>query len=139
MASISPEVRSRMMRSIRKTNTGPEKIVRHLMRELGARGYRLHGRDLPGRPDIVLRRRRQAIFVHGCFWHQHSGCRLAKRPAARPDYWLPKLARNQERDAASLVALRALGWQALIVWECELSDVETLRAKLEDFLRVERE
>lgn len=138
MASISREVRSRMMRSIRKTDTGPEKVVRRLMRELGAMGYRLHARDLPGRPDIVLRRRRQAIFVHGCFWHQHSGCRLAKRPSARPDYWLPKLARNQERDLAALAALSALGWDTLVVWECELSDVDTLRAKLEDFLRIER-
>lgn len=138
MASISPEVRSRMMRSIRNSDTGPEKVVRQLIRELGVTGYRLHAKDLPGRPDIVLRRRRQAIFVHGCFWHQHSSCRLAKRPSARPDYWLPKLARNQERDLAALAALTALGWDTLVVWECELSNVETLRTKLEDFLRIER-
>jgi DNA mismatch endonuclease (patch repair protein) len=95
-------------------------------------GYRLRTKDLPGRPDIVLRRRRQAIFVHGCFWHQHSGCRLSKRPSARPDYWLPKLACNQERDLASLAAL-----SALVIWECELASVEALRAKLQDFLRIE--
>ena len=138
LTPISPEVRSAMMRSIRKTDTGPEKVVRRLLRELGAVGYRLHAKDLPGRPDIVRRQRRQAILVHGCFWHQHSGCRLAKRPSARPEYWLPKLARNQERDQASIRALNALGWKTLVVWECELADVQVLRAKLQNFLHIER-
>ena len=136
MNSISPEVRSRMMRSIRKTNTGPEKVVRRQLRKLGAIGYRLHVRDLPGRPDIAFLRRRLAIFVHGCFWHQHSGCHLAKRPSARPDYWLPKLARNRERDSASLAALEGLGWRTLVVWECELANDEELRTKLKDFLGI---
>src|SRR5689334_510185 len=103
-----------MMRSIRKTDTRPEKVVRRLIRGLGVIGYRLHAKELPGCPDIVLRRRRQAIFVHGCFWHQHSHCRLAKLPSARPDYWLPKLARNQERDEAALASLSALGWEVLV-------------------------
>ena len=133
MASISSEVRSRMMRSIRKTDTRPELVVRRLVRELGVR-YRLHGKDLPGSPDIVFRRRQKAIFVHGCFWHQHKGCHLAKRPFARPEYWLPKLARNQERDRSALMALAALDWDTLVVWECELKGIETLRAKLHDFV-----
>jgi DNA mismatch endonuclease (patch repair protein) len=135
MASISPEVRSHMMRSIRKTDTRPERTVRRMIRELGI-GYRLHAKDLPGSPDIVLRRRRKAIFVHGCFWHQHKGCRLAKRPSARPDYWLPKLTRNQERDRSSLAALATLGWDTLVVWECELENVESLRAKLQGFFGI---
>jgi DNA mismatch endonuclease (patch repair protein) len=125
-----------MMRSIRKIDTGPEKAVRQLLRKLGTLGYRLHVKDLPGRPDIAFTRRRQAIFVHGCFWHQHSGCRLAKRPSARPDYWLPKLARNQARDSASLAALDRRGWDTLVIWECELTNEQKLRAKLESFLCV---
>ncbi len=134
MAPISPAVRSRMMRSIRKSNTGPELTARRLMRELNVR-YRLHAPDLPGSPDIIIRKRRKAIFVHGCFWHQHEGCSLAKRPSARPEYWGPKLERNRARDAAALEALRAMGWDALVVWECELRDEERARQRLERFLR----
>jgi DNA mismatch endonuclease (patch repair protein) len=136
MSPISPEVRSRMMRSIRKINTGPERVVRRLLRELGFR-YRLHAQDLPGRPDIVFRQRRKAIFVHGCFWHQHTGCRLSKRPSARPEYWLPKLQRNTERDKQALKALASLGWTTLVVWECELSHESVLRRKLDSFLSEE--
>lgn len=133
--SISPATRSQMMRSIRKTNTTPELVVRKLLRELGVR-YRLHARDLPGNPDIVMRGKRKAVLVHGCFWHQHEGCRLAKRPSARPEYWLPKLARNQERDRLALAALAELGWSALVIWECELAELEVLRGKLKEFLSV---
>jgi len=133
MSSIPSDVRSQMMRSIRKSNTTPELSVRKLLREIGVR-YRLHARDLPGSPDIVLRQKRKAIFVHGCFWHQHRGCKLAKRPSARPEYWLPKLARNQERDRLALAALTDLAWSVLVVWECELEDPDALRAKLERFV-----
>ena len=121
------------MRSIRKTDTTPELAVRKLLRELGVR-YRLHARDLPGNPDIVMRGKKKAVLVHGCFWHQHSGCKLAKRPSARPEYWLPKLARNQERDRLALAALSDLGWSTLVVWECELAELEGLRGKLKEFL-----
>ncbi|MDD1536453.1 MULTISPECIES: very short patch repair endonuclease [unclassified Bradyrhizobium] len=130
---ISSATRSQMMRSIRKTDTTPELVVRKLLRGLGAR-YRLHARDLPGSPDIVMRKKKKAILVHGCFWHQHSGCKLAKRPSARPEYWLPKLARNQERDRLALAALSELGWSTLVVWECELAELEVLRGKLKEFL-----
>lgn len=131
--SISQSTRSQMMRSIRKTNTTPELIVRMLLRQLGIR-YRLHARDLPGSPDIVMRRRKKAILVHGCFWHQHEGCRLAKLPSARPEYWIPKLARNQERDRIALAALSELGWNTFVVWECELTKLEELRSKLKEFV-----
>ena len=133
LAVISPAVRSRMMRSIRKEHTKPELVVRRMVRELGS-GYRLYARDLPGNPDIVLRKRRRVIFVHGCFWHQHPGCGLAKRPNARPEYWLPKFARTQERDRTALMALERSGWSTLVVWECELDALVALRAKLERFL-----
>lgn len=135
MSPISSEVRSQMMRSIRNANTGPERAVRRILRELGV-GYRLHAKDIPGRPDIVLRKRRKAIFVHGCFWHQHEGCGLSKRPSARPEYWLPKLDRNKQRDQEMLRVLGSIGWEVLVVWECELADERGLVTKLKDFLSV---
>jgi DNA mismatch endonuclease, patch repair protein len=126
--------RSRIMRSIRKKNTKPELIVRRMVHALGFR-FRLHRRDLPGSPDLVLPRYRKVIFVHGCFWHQHPGCRSAKQPRSRIEYWGPKLARNVARDARALEDIAALGWKSLVLWECELRDEDTLRSKLLDFLR----
>ena len=126
--------RQRIMRSIRKTNTGPERIVRRLLRELGHH-YKLYARDLPGSPDIVFRGKRAAIFVHGCFWHQHEGCPLAKRPSARPEYWLPKLARNKARDRKVLTSLQAQGWRVLTLWECQLGREVTVKSRLKKFLR----
>jgi DNA mismatch endonuclease (patch repair protein) len=106
------------MRRIRKLDSGPELAVRRLAHHLGLR-YRLYRRDLPGTPDLAFPKLRKAIFVNGCFWHQHSGCRLARVPKTRLDYWLPKLERTARRDIASLSALDAVGWNALVVWECE--------------------
>jgi DNA mismatch endonuclease (patch repair protein) len=123
-----------MMRSIKKLNTTPELTVRALLRELRIH-YRLHAKELPGSPDIVIRRRKKAVFVHGCFWHQHGGCKLAKKPSARPEYWLPKFARNQERDRIALAGLKDLGWDTLVVWECELEQLGHLRGKLKKFFR----
>lgn len=123
------------MRSIRKSNTTPELTVRRQLRELGIY-YRLYAKELPGSPDIVVRKRKKAVFVHGCFWHQHPGCRLAKKPSARPEYWLPKFARNQERDRLALAALADRGWQTLVVWECELEQLGRLRSKLKKFFRI---
>lgn len=121
------------MRSIRKTDTAPEIAVRREIHRLGFR-FRLHVRELPGTPDIVLPRLRKAVLVHGCFWHQHLGCRLARLPRTRPGYWLPKLARNRERDVMANVALTNLGWNALTVWECEIVDRDRLRRELIGFL-----
>jgi DNA mismatch endonuclease (patch repair protein) len=115
---LTPEQRSAQMRRIRKTNTRPEIAVRRVAHALGLR-FRLHRRDLPGSPDLVFPRHRKLIFVHGCFWHQHEGCRLARKPVTRLDYWLPKLDRNMQRDRDVLEMLRAAGWQPIVIWECE--------------------
>jgi DNA mismatch endonuclease (patch repair protein) len=122
------------MRLIRKTNTKPELIVRKLVHRLGYR-FRLHRRDLPGTPDIVFPRHHKVILVHGCFWHQHEGCRLARMPKTRLEYWGPKLARNKERDVIANAKLESGGWQTLTVWECQTSDAAALEATLVTFLR----
>jgi DNA mismatch endonuclease (patch repair protein) len=121
--------RSRIMQGNRQKDTKPELLVRRCLHAMGYR-FRLHRRDLPGRPDIVLPRHRTVIQVHGCFWHQHPGCKLASVPQTRREYWLPKLARNVERDAVSTKALEALGWRVVTLWECNISDPVTLRDQL---------
>lgn len=126
---MSPAERARVMRSIRSTNTKPEIIVRRILWQLGGR-YRLHSGDLPGRPDIVMRSRRLAILVHGCLWHLHEDCKLARVPKSRPDYWPAKLQRNKERDRRNLTELRQLGWVPEVIWECETRDMLRLRDKL---------
>lgn len=108
-----------MMSGIRGRDTGPEMRVRRLLHGRGYR-FRLHRRDLPGSPDLVLPRHRVVVFVHGCFWHFHAGCRLAKVPGSRPDFWRTKLLGNRARDAVAIDALRADGWRVLVVWECWL-------------------
>lgn len=113
----APELSARM-RHIRKTDTKPEMVVRRLAYRLGFR-YRLHRRDLPGTPDLVFPKLRKVIFVHGCFWHQHD-CPLGQRqPSVNTDYWLPKLARNVERDQEAQTRLKAMDWDILVIWECE--------------------
>jgi len=130
---LSPEERSAQMRRIGKRNTSPEIRVRRALHALGAR-FRLHNASLPGTPDIVLPSRRKAILVHGCFWHQHPGCRLARQPKSRLDYWLPKLARNSERDIQVRSALAAAGWEPIVIWECETQDPAALGRRLERLL-----
>jgi DNA mismatch endonuclease (patch repair protein) len=117
------------MSRIRSGDTKPEITVRKLLHALGYR-FRLHRRDLPGKPDIVLPRHRLAIFVHGCFWHQHPGCRLASKPKTRQDYWTPKLAGNVRRDAEAQEALAALGWRVEIIWECAARKPEQLKLRV---------
>lgn len=130
---LSPAARSAHMRRIRKTDTKPEMNVRRAAHRLGYR-FRLHRRDLPGTPDMVFPRLRKVVMVNGCFWHQHDGCRLARKPKTRLDYWLPKLARNQERDAAARRDLAALGWDVLTLWECEARTIEAAAERLAPFL-----
>jgi DNA mismatch endonuclease (patch repair protein) len=129
---ISP-LSSRVLRSVTKANTRPELIVRKTLHSLGVR-FRLHRKDLPGTPDVVLRRFGLAIQVHGCFWHQHQGCHHARLPRTRIEYWHPKLARNVQRDSEATAALRAIGWQVLVVWECETKNAERLKRRLSNVL-----
>lgn len=121
MDKLSAERRSANMRQIRSENTAPELLLRRMLHRLGYR-FRLHRKDLPGKPDLVFPSRRKVIFVHGCFWHQHSACKEGRVPQSRREYWEPKLSRNQARDAASQTLLEGQGWRFLVVWECELRD-----------------
>jgi DNA mismatch endonuclease (patch repair protein) len=118
---VTPEKRSKIMRGVKQKDTKPELLVRRALHARGHR-FRLHRKDLPGKPDIVLPRHGLAIFVHGCFWHQHAGCKDGRLPASNEDYWLPKLARNVERDQEKAGALQDAGWRVLTIWECEARD-----------------
>jgi DNA mismatch endonuclease (patch repair protein) len=130
---LTPEARSRLMARVRGKDTKPELAVRRLLHAMGYR-FRLHRKDLPGTPDIVLPGRGTAIFVHGCFWHRHSGCRYATVPGTRPDYWIPKFARNVERDEQARQALKDAGWVVGVIWECQTKDPSGLEALIKDFL-----
>ena len=125
--------RSAIMRAVKGRDTTPELFVRKILRAF-APGYRLCRRDLPGAPDVAYIARKKAIFVHGCFWHGHPGCRRSKLPATNEQFWIQKLTRNQERDKAVVHALEQLGWKSLIVWECELRNTECIESKLMEFL-----
>lgn len=127
------ETRSRTMRAVKSKDTKPELIVRRLVHRMGFR-FRLHRKDLPGFPDIVFPSRKKIIFVHGCFWHGHNCKRGNRLPSTNLDYWAAKLARNRQRDEDTLVELRRLGWSTYIVWECQLRELESLRAELLRFL-----
>ena len=125
--------RSAVMRRVKGRDTGPELRVRRLLTALGAR-YRLHRKDLPGSPDIVMPGRRLAIFIHGCFWHGHDCARGARVPKANRDYWVGKVARNRARDQAARDALAAAGWRVETLWECHLKDEAALRERLAGML-----
>lgn len=122
--------RSELMSRIRSKNTGPELAVRQMLHAMGLR-FRLHRRDLAGKPDIVLPRHKLAIFVHGCFWHQHANCRLASKPKTRTEYWEPKLSGNVRRDEEARVSLASLGWGVEVIWECVIRDREQLAGRLQ--------
>lgn len=132
MDTLTREQRSALMSWIRGKGSRPELSVRRVAHRLGFR-FRLHRRDLPGAPDLVFPRHRKVIFVHGCFWHQHHGCRRSNVPKSRVDYWGPKLSRNIVRDREAMAALHASRWSVLVVWECESTDVDALTLKLADF------
>lgn len=132
MDTRTEEQRRRIMQSVKSKDTGPELIVRRLLHAMGHR-FRLHRKDLPGRPDIVLPKYRKAIFVHGCFWHWH-GCPKGQLPKSRLDYWRPKLEANVERDRIKREQLESLGWATMVVWQCETGDTDTLEVKLQEFV-----
>lgn len=114
----------------------PELHVRRLLHQMGYR-YRLHRKTLPGKPDIIFPQRKKAIFVHGCFWHQHSdrACKITRVPKSRLDYWAPKLARNKQRDRNNIRQLGKLGWKVLVLWECEVQNRDGLSSALVSFLK----
>lgn len=116
---VDKDTRSRMMSRIRGKDTRPEMILRRALHAKGLR-FRLHRKDLPGTPDLVLPRHNAVCFVHGCFWHRHPGCRFATTPATRPDFWQNKFRENVERDRRNIEALRAAGWRVAVIWECEI-------------------
>jgi len=124
---VDPATRSRMMSNIRSRDTKPELVLRKQLHALGFR-YSLHRKDLPGKPDLVFRKHRAVIFVHGCFWHRHEGCKLASVPATNAEFWQDKFTRTVRRDRENIMALKNTGWRTGIVWECSLRSSDILRA-----------
>ena len=133
MDTLTRPERSERMGRILSKDTAPEMAVRRVVSSLGYR-YRLHVTSLPGRPDLVFSSRQRVIFVNGCFWHRHRGCRLARLPKSRLEFWLPKLEANRLRDRRNLAALRARSWRVLVLWECQLSNVARLSQRMKRFL-----
>ncbi|MBP0621996.1 very short patch repair endonuclease [Cupriavidus consociatus] len=124
---LSPADRSDRMSRIRGKDTQPELALRKVLHRLGLR-YRLHGAGLPGKPDLVLPRYRTVVFVHGCFWHRHVGCKIATIPKSNTSFWIEKFERNVARDKRVSLSLREAGWTVLVVWECELASTEKANA-----------
>lgn len=133
MDNVTSAHRSEIMGRIHSRDTKPEMTVRRIVYAMGYR-YRLHAKDLPGKPDLAFRSRRKVVFVHGCFWHRHPECALARLPKSREDFWLPKLDANRRRDMKNERALRDAGWGVLTIWECELGDVAQLKTRIRGFL-----
>lgn len=129
MDRYTRQKRSALMSKVRGKDTKPEKLVRSMLHRMGFR-FRLHRKDLPGRPDIVLPKHRTVVFVHGCFWHRHPGCKKTSFPQTNTRFWEAKLAGNMDRDARNMEELARLGWKVIVVWECELKDVDALSARL---------
>lgn len=133
---VSRSKRKEMMSSVKQRHTKPEITVRRLLHRLGYR-FRLHSKKLPGTPDIVLPKYKSVIFVHGCFWHQHEGCRKSRRPTSNVEFWNEKLDKNIERDNRKESELKSLGWKVLTIWDCEIKDEDLLIEKIKKFLHAE--
>lgn len=132
MDRVTKEKRSEIMSRIRGKNTSPEMIVRKLVFSLGYR-YRLHSKNLPGKPDLIFLGRKKIIFVHGCFWHSHE-CKIGHLPKSRINYWQPKLLANRRRDMSNISSLVDVGWKILVIWECETKDLAKLKEAICNFL-----
>ena len=130
MDTLTKKHRSWNMSRIKGSNTGPERIVRSILHRMGYR-FSLHRKDLPGKPDITLPKHKTLVFVHGCFWHRHKGCKDATMPKTRRAFWRKKLEGNVARDKVKQSALRTLGWRVIVVWECETEDTRDLRNRLQ--------
>jgi len=128
-----PEKRSWIMSLVKGKNTRPELIVRSLIHRMGYR-FRLYQKILPGNPDIILKRHKKVVFIHGCFWHGHKGCLRSKRPMTNRSFWNKKLSKNIERDKRQQKELHKLGWKTLIIWECQIKNLDHLKRILADFL-----
>ncbi|HHQ4827770.1 TPA: very short patch repair endonuclease [Pseudomonas aeruginosa] len=125
------------MSRVKGKNTAPELVVRRLVFGMGYR-YRLHLKNLPGRPDLAFLGRKKVIFVNGCFWHGHTGCRYGQLPKTRLEYWQDKIERNKKRDEENIYSLETNGWQVLTIWQCELRNIEHLREKLSNFMEMDQ-
>ena len=131
--TLSSEQRSQLMAKIRGKNTGPERVVRSLLHRAGYR-FRIHVRALPGTPDVVLPRYRTVVFVNGCFWHRHAGCKIATTPKSHRKFWMEKFARNVANDRKHRRQLRRMGWRVVTVWSCQLKPPDRILAKIEKAL-----
>ena len=136
MDKLSRAERSENMRRIRSENTAPEKALRQILKSLHYK-FRPHVKNLPGRPDFVFPKERKAVFLHGCFWHLHGRCKIARMPKSKLSYWLPKLKGNKKRDRNNAARLRYQGWKILTVWECQMTDISRVRQRLSAFLRID--
>ncbi|WP_306016861.1 very short patch repair endonuclease [Oceanicaulis sp. MMSF_3324] len=130
---FTPQDRARVMRAVKGKDTKPEMIVRRLAHAMGYR-FRLHRKDLPGKPDLVFPGRKAVIFVHGCFWHGHDCARGSRQPKQNAEYWRTKIGRNVERDTDNLETLASQGWRTQVIWECEMKDRDALAERIRAFL-----
>lgn len=131
--TLSKEKRSWNMSRIVSKNTKPELIVRSLLHKMGYR-FRLHSNKIPGKPDIILSKYHTVIFVHGCFWHQHKNCKDGKIPKSNTVYWIEKLNKNIQRDKENIKAIKRMGWKFLVVWECQLENIDRIKSKFRNAL-----
>jgi len=134
MDNLTRQRRSWNMSRIRSSNTKPELIVRSLLHRMGYR-FRLRSKDLPAKPDVVLAKYRTALFVHGCFWHRHAGCKFAYTPKSRLEFWETKFNANMARDKKVEKVLLEIGWDPFVIWECELADLESVREKIDAYFK----